>query len=62
LAAPEMRRKISERTREGIAQRAKWSGELAALHIVWRAACPEARRRFLDEILEPLGTDSGGAN
>jgi len=48
MAAPE------GRTREGIAERARWSGELAALRIVWRAACQQARRHFIDEIFEAL--------
>ncbi len=62
MASPEVRRKISERTREGMAARKEWSCDLAALRVVWRAACPDARRRFLDEIFEPVLDDHGGVN
>ncbi|ULO25118.1 hypothetical protein [Methylocystis sp. SB2] len=54
MAAPEVRRKISEATKRGIAARAEWAPELVALRAAWLSAGPDARRRFLDELLEPL--------
>ncbi|RNJ50290.1 hypothetical protein D1O30_12465 [Methylocystis hirsuta] len=57
MATPEVRKKVSDRTKVGIAARKEWSCELAALRVVWRAACPEARRRFIDEIFEALCGD-----
>lgn len=57
MAPAEVRKKISDRTKLGMAARKEWSCELAALRVVWRVACPEARRRFLAEVFEALCGD-----
>lgn len=54
MAPLEVRRRISEATKRGIAARAEWAPELIALRSAWRGASPEARERFLDELLQPL--------
>jgi hypothetical protein len=51
MASPEVRRRISEATKRGMAARAAWAPELAALRAAWRSAGPDARQRFLDELL-----------
>ncbi len=58
MARPEVRRRISERTKLGMAARATWGPELAALRCAWAGARPAARKRFLDEILEALYDDA----
>ncbi|PPC98687.1 MAG: hypothetical protein CTY36_10645 [Methylocystis sp.] len=57
MAPSEVRQRISEATKRGMAARAAWGPELQALRAAWRSAGPDARRRFLDELLvEPLRT------
>jgi hypothetical protein len=63
---PAMRRKISERTKEGM-QKAPGTPELQMLRAAWAVAQPSTRKRFLDEILSPVcsaspaSKDLGGA-
>lgn len=57
MASPEVRKRISERTKLGMAARAQWAPELHALEKAWREAGPTARRRFLDGIFEALCCD-----
>lgn len=51
MADPDVRKRISEATKSAMRERAKWFPELCALQSAWRAAGPEARRRFLEEII-----------
>lgn len=54
MASPEVRRRISEATKRGMAARAAWAPELRGLRAAWLSAGPAARRRFLDGILVNL--------
>lgn len=58
MASPEVRKKISERTKLGMAARATWEPELSALRSAWTDARPSVRKRFLDEIFEALCGDA----
>lgn len=57
MAAPEVRKKISDGTKLGMAARKEWAPELHAIKTAWRDAGPIARRRFLDEIFAALCGD-----
>jgi hypothetical protein len=51
MASPEVRRRISERTREGMLAASELQhSELHGLRTAWRAARPVARQRWLAEL------------
>jgi hypothetical protein len=58
---PAMRRKISERTKEGMKKAPGTSPELQMLRGAWAIAQPSTRRRFLDEIFSPICSASHAA-
>jgi hypothetical protein len=52
MARPEVRAKVSQRTREG--QRAAADGAARALREAWHRASPAIRRKFLCAVVERL--------
>jgi hypothetical protein len=54
MAAPEVRQRISERTKAGMAAASGSAAERAALRLAWRTARPSVRRAFLEELLGPV--------
>jgi len=54
MADPAVRKKISERTKAGMARASTLAPQKRALAVAWQAACPEIRKSFLDEILAPV--------
>ena len=54
MAAPEVRKRISERTKLGMAAKARWAPEFRELDKAWRAAGPIARHKFLDRLIGGL--------
>lgn len=51
MVAPEVRQRISERTKEGMRRSVP---EVDRLIAAWRAAGPSARRAFLNQVLSPV--------
>jgi hypothetical protein len=51
MASPEVRKRISEGTKLGMAARSQWAPEFHALEKAWRDAGPVARQRFLERLL-----------
>lgn len=54
MADPEVRKRISDRTKEGMLAAAGMLPELAALRSAWRAARPAVRKRFLSELMAEM--------
>jgi hypothetical protein len=54
MAAPEVRQRISGRTKAGMAAASGSAAERAALRLAWRTARPSVRRAFLEQLFGPL--------
>jgi hypothetical protein len=61
MAAPEVRQRVSERTKAGMARASRMAAERAALGLAWRTARPAVRRSFLEELFAPLCSASPAA-
>jgi hypothetical protein len=62
MAAPEVRQRVSERTKAGMARASGMAAERAALALAWRTARPAVRRLFLQELLAPLCSGSAAGD
>ena len=54
MSDPEVRKRISERTKDGMMAAAGMMPELSALRCAWRGARPAVRKRFLSELMADL--------
>ena len=54
MSDPEVRKRISERTKDGMMAAAGMLPELSALRRAWRDARPTVRKRFLSELMADL--------
>jgi hypothetical protein len=54
MADPEVRKRISDRTNEGMLAASDLAPELTALRDAWRVARPAVRKRFLAEVMAEL--------